>query len=82
MSHFYATMQGNRGQGSRCGTKASGLVTYTASWEGAVKVVLEEHDGVDYATVKLVPWYGEGTEQVLYRGPVSGKADVETLRSA
>lgn len=38
MAHFYGTLQGNRGEASRLGTKDSGITTYAASWEGAVRV--------------------------------------------
>ena len=40
MSHFYGTLQGNRGEATRCGTKNSGLVTYAASWSGAIRTHL------------------------------------------
>jgi hypothetical protein len=40
MAHFYGTINGQRGQASRLGGKASGLTTYAASWQGAVKVSL------------------------------------------
>jgi len=37
MSHFYGTLQGNRGEATRCGTKKSGIETYAASWKGAIR---------------------------------------------
>ena len=37
MSQFYGTVQGNRGQTSRGGSKNSGIETYTASWSGAIR---------------------------------------------
>lgn len=75
MSHFYATIKGNKGEASRCGSKDSGIVSYTASWEGAVRTTLyyNEQAKRDYAVVSLVPWQGEGTVKVLYDGPVSGE---------
>ena len=72
MSHFYGTLQGNRGQATRCGTKNSGIQTVAASWQGCVKVNLYEKDGTDYATVSLAPWHGVGTSKLLYEGPVNG----------
>lgn len=38
MSHFYGTVQGNRGEATRGGSKNSGMDTATASWEGSVQV--------------------------------------------
>ena len=72
MAHFYGTLKGTRGEATRCGGKGSGLVTYAASWEGAVRVDLS-HDpvtGRDRARVTLTPWQGRGTERLLYDGPI------------
>lgn len=74
MSHFYGTLQGNRGEATRCGSKSSGVVTYAASWQGAVRVQLyyDEATGKDMASVELVPWRGVGAYQTIYDGPVGG----------
>lgn len=72
MAHFYGTLQGNRGEGTRAGSKDSGLTATAASWQGAVEVRLYEKDGTDYARVSLRRWYGAGTERELYDGPVGG----------
>ena len=37
MAHFYGTLQGARGKGTRTGNKSSGMVTECASWTGAVR---------------------------------------------
>jgi hypothetical protein len=74
MSHFYGTLQGTRKTiVTRCGSIRSGIETYAASWQGAVRVFLREEDGIDMAEVYLVPWHGRGTSKLLYSGPVSGK---------
>ena len=77
MAHFYATLDGNRGQATRMGSKASGIRTSTASWSGQVRTYLwnDAKTGVDMAEVRLETWHGQGTERLLYRGPVSGKLD-------
>ena len=72
MAHFYGTLQGNRGEATRMGSKASGLTTYAASWKGAVRVTVYIHDGKDWVDVSLVQWRGAGTNRTLYNGPVSG----------
>jgi len=78
MSHFYGHVQGNRGDVSRGGSKASGYMATAASWQGCVKVNLWHDDktGVDMAEVRLDRWHGRGVYQILYTGPVSGKGDV------
>lgn len=73
MAHFYGVLQGARGEASRLGHKSSGLRATAASWQGAVRTELYEKDGEDYALVQLLPWRGQGTNKVLYDGPVSGR---------
>lgn len=72
MAQFYGTVEGSRGKGSRIGHKTSGLETVAASWQGAVKTVLYHKNGTDYARVSLIPWQGNGTDRLLYDGPVAG----------
>ena len=74
MSQFYGTVQGNHKEVSRRGSKSSGIITYAASWAGAVRVqVYAASNGREMARVELVKWHGAGSNQVLYEGPVSGK---------
>jgi len=79
MAHFYGTLKGQRGEATRCGSPASGLVTHAAGWGGAVRVELyvDEETGQDFARVNLVPWLGRGEHRTLYDGPVSGKLPAE-----
>jgi len=75
MAHFRATVQGNCGEASRLGTKASGIDAYIASWQGAVAVRLS-HDpatGTDFVSIMLTPHKDVGTVQTLYYGPIGGK---------
>ncbi len=76
MAHFYATMQGNKGEATRCGTKGSGMNSVVASWQGAVQVQLH-HDAErdeDWVSVWLTTWHGAGAQPAiqLYDGPISG----------
>ena len=71
MSHFYGTVQGNRGQTTRCGSKNSGLETVAASYQGAVCTTLNEHNGEDWAKIEFIPWEGAGVSHVLYEGPLN-----------
>lgn len=71
MSHFYGTMQGSRGQATRCGTKSSGMTTTAAGWGGAIHVELYVDDeGRDCYVVKQVPWSGSGIHKELARGVI------------
>lgn len=83
MSHFYAKIEGARGEGTRTGTKASGLRTWAASWSGAVRVSLMHKDdtGEDWVRVDLVPWHGRGVTRELYVGRIDGEPEA-TARKA
>jgi hypothetical protein len=77
VSHFYGTLQRSRGEATRCGTKNSGVTTWSASWEGAVHVRLwyDEENDCDMAGVSLQPWHGSGVSRLLYYGPVDGEKE-------
>lgn len=72
MSHFYGVIQGNRGEATRGGSKASGFSATAASWQGSVRVHLYEDAGTDFARITLEPWQGQGASRFLYDGPISG----------
>lgn len=76
MSHFYGTVQGNRGEGSRGGSKASGMTTYCASWEGAVRCYAwhDKEKSKDMVRVEKTPWHGHGESRLLYVGEI-GKSE-------
>ena len=38
MAHFRATVQGNRSEGSKLGTKSSGIRTTANAWDSGIKV--------------------------------------------
>ena len=74
MAHFYGKLHGNRGEATRLGTKASGITTWAASWKGAVRVSLYVNkDGQDMALVELREWRGQGSDRIIYQGPVNGR---------
>lgn len=60
MAHFYGTLKGNRGEATRMGTEKSGLVTYAAGWQGAIRVEVYTYNGKDMYHICLVPWQGSG----------------------
>ena len=83
MSHFYGSIQGTKGEATRCGDKNNGLVSYCASWNGAIRSrAYVDEDGVDCVSVEKVPWHGEGENRLLYEGPIGkcGRGPVVSKR--
>lgn len=74
MSHFYATIQGSRGEATRQGGKKTGIHSSTASWAGAIHVraFFNEEKQEDWVRVELGQWAGAGEypAKVLYVGPL------------
>lgn len=74
MSHFYGIVQGNRGEASRGGSKASGQRTTCASWRGSVRcyAYYNEEWQADWVRVTLDTWQGRGQYPpvILYHGPI------------
>lgn len=76
MAHFRGVVQGNRGEGSRLGSKDSGITVAAQSWEGMILVRLHHKDGQDVAVVTRFPHEGSGGPAVvLYDGPVNMKEE-------
>jgi hypothetical protein len=80
MAQFFGSAQGRAGQGTRLGTKSSGLTTEAAGWGGCIETRLW-YDSVqecDKFEVILRPWQGsEGSSKVLASGRVDATADVD-----
>lgn len=53
MARYIGTIQGNRGETSRQGTKISGLRTSCTAWDASVEVLLKSIDGRDVFDVKV-----------------------------
>ena len=79
MAHFYGTLQGNRGEASRLGTKDSGINTIAAGWGGAIRTIrtsVYHSDGRDMYRVELIPWHGSGgSSRVLAQGELCSTAE-------
>ena len=71
MSKFYGTLQGSRGEATRCGSKRSGIETIAASWAGAIETRVfwnEDKQRNEYIVTKR-PWQGSaGETKVLASG--------------
>ena len=65
MSQFYAEIQGNRGQASRCGSKASGITGHIRGWDVGVRVDVREQAGRDVCYIYLTAGSNGGTEKML-----------------
>lgn len=71
MSHFYGTIEGSaKKTATRQGTISSGLVTFCASYDGAIKCSAYQKNGVDFVRVEKRPWRGPGEIRLLYDGPL------------
>lgn len=73
MAHFYGTLNGSRGEASRCGDKGSGFVAVAASWAGAIRTELFiDAQGRDSFRVLEVEWEGKGQRRLLAEGVLGG----------
>lgn len=71
MSHFYGTLQGNRGEVTRTGSKNSGITAYSASWNGAIRVhVYADKDGNDCYRIDQTTWQGHGVNRPIAEGKI------------
>ena len=77
MSWFYGTVQGNRGEASRGGSKESGLTTYCASWQGAIAcyAYVDSKTGKDMVRVEKTTWHGAGEYKLLYEGEIGAASE-------
>ena len=75
MSHFYGTVVGQAGtEATRAGTIKSGLTTYCASHEGAIKCDAYVNDhGIDCVEIRKTTWNGVGDKILIYNGPIGRK---------
>lgn len=55
MAHFYAEIQGARGEASRCGSKSSGMDGHVRGWTIGARVRMRHNDktGKDECTIFL-----------------------------
>lgn len=76
MAHFYANIQGNRGEATRMGTKASGIVGHIRGWDVGARISIDydKDNDRDICNVYLTTGsngYGSG----LYLGRFSNVND-------
>lgn len=83
MSHFYGTLQGNRGEVTCGGSSDSGVSARAASWQGCgcADVYFNEDKQEDWVRLSVKPWHGRGRSKVFYDGPVDGSVDLYSEES-
>lgn len=77
MAHFYSSIQGSRGEATRCGTKNSGIVSSVMCAEGRIVTRIWHNEGRDRNDfeVTLEPHWEGGVTQVLARGICDARID-------
>ena len=73
MSTFYGNLRGNRGEVTRQGSKASGIVAVARSWQGSVRVDLDWNETLQGPTVLITAHRRSSADlgETLYNGPLS-----------
>ena len=67
MSHFYAEIQGHRGQATRCGSKDSGIFGHIRGWNVGVRVDVDHdaNEGQDIVTVRKTGGSNDRSGEVI-----------------
>ena len=65
MSYFYAEIEGNRGEATRCGTKGSGIRCHIRGWHEGIAVYLNYRDGKTVMSVYRTSGSTGGSPQQL-----------------
>ena len=73
MGHFRATIEGNRGEASRLGTKNSGLDVTANGWQSGIRVYAYHENGEDFFTVTLTSGSGYNSGASKHLGTFSVK---------
>lgn len=71
MSHFYATASGaGKTRATRQGHKSTGIETFAASYDGAIKVTVEHNSRInrDHYRVFLCDWPSGNIRKVIASG--------------
>ena len=53
MSHFYGSIEGDRSEATRQGSKKNGISGHVRGWDFGVRVLMRDEDGVDTAGIYL-----------------------------
>ena len=74
MSHFYADIQGARGEATRTGTKSSGITAHARGWDigGKVECYFDECTGEDVVVFYLTKGSNGYSEKEIARATNKG----------
>lgn len=70
MSHFYSSIQGGRGEATRCGTKKDGIRASVQSWDGSIGTRLEQIGDKVWATITVAHNSTAHPGICIYHGPL------------
>ena len=74
MAHFYAEIQGNRGEATRMGSKASGIQGHIRGWDVGARVSCYYDESLDEDRVRVTLTNGSGYgSESKYLGDFSAK---------
>lgn len=65
MAQFYASIQGNRGEATRMGTKLTGIEGHIRGWNIGCRVHMYHRDGVDHCWIYQTKGSNGGEEKLL-----------------
>ena len=79
MSHFYSSIQGGRGEATRCGDKSNGVRATAQSFTGSVCTrMFVGDDGDDWCEIEVAEGSRRCGGKSLYRGPIKRLLTHET----
>jgi len=86
MAHFYASIQGNRGEGTRMGSKDSGITGHIRGWNSGANVYCSvDQEGRDVVEIYATTGSGYGHSKTvtgLVLRTVNGEIDYLTTKKA
>ncbi len=66
MAHFRGTVQGSRGEASRCGTKASGLCVTANGWNIGTRIELFHDSKTGKDTLRICITKGSNNNETVH----------------
>ena len=82
MAHFMGTVQGNRGEASRLGSKGGGMVARVNGWNSGVKVVAEYNAETDTDVFHIFGTRGSGNNnEAGYIGQIMGSTFISAEKA-
>jgi hypothetical protein len=80
MSTFYGSLQGNRGEATRAGSRDSGIRASVQSWHGSVISKLYEEDGQTFARIGVADRSCAFADRTLFDGTIDDLLKCQALK--